>query len=62
METLYALVITVCTFGSHCQDAVLEIYESERDCEQAAYEQRVHGECFPVEGIIRADDQQPAIK
>ncbi|PWC10692.1 DUF1482 domain-containing protein [Brenneria roseae subsp. americana] len=62
METLYALVITICTFGSHCQDAVLEIYESERDCEQAAYEQRVHGECFPVEGIIKADDQRPAVK
>ncbi|WP_341874934.1 DUF1482 family protein [Pectobacterium odoriferum] len=26
------------------------------------YDQRVNGECWPVEGIIRADDQRPATK
>ncbi|EHD21818.1 MULTISPECIES: DUF1482 family protein [Brenneria] len=62
MGTLYALVITVCMFGSHCEDAVLEIYESEQTCIDAAFEQRVNGECLAVEGIIRADDQQPAMK
>jgi len=38
------------------QDAVLGVYENERQCEAAAVEQQVAGNCYPVERIVRADE------
>ena len=62
MESLFALVIVICTTTGDCHEAVLGVYETQKDCAADMFEQRVHGECFPVEGIIRADGQQPAVK
>ncbi|MCS3430064.1 YebW family protein [Klebsiella sp. BIGb0407] len=52
MNTLFALVLTIGMTNGEFQDVVLGVYDSQEQCEQAAVEQRVNGECFPVEGII----------
>jgi hypothetical protein len=35
---------------------VVDVYESQQQCEQAAVEQHVTGNCYPVEKIVRADE------
>jgi hypothetical protein len=57
MNTLFALVLSVIMANGDVQDAVLDVYDSQARCEQAAVEQHVSGECYPVEQIIRAEEQ-----
>ncbi|WP_373995354.1 DUF1482 family protein [Leclercia adecarboxylata] len=38
------------------QDVVLDVYDSQQQCEQAAIEQKVSGDCYPVERIVRSDE------
>lgn len=42
------------------QDVVLGVYDNQAQCEQAAIEQNVVGDCYPVDGLIR-NDEQPAV-
>lgn len=56
MNTLFALVLTVGMTNGDFQDVVLGVYENERQCEAAAVEQQVAGNCYPVERIVRADE------
>ncbi|MBJ9136994.1 DUF1482 family protein [Citrobacter farmeri] len=60
METLYALVLTIVMANGDYQEAVLGVYGSERECLSAASEQSSVTNCYPVDAIIRADDQQPS--
>ncbi|QSV12520.1 MULTISPECIES: DUF1482 family protein [Kosakonia] len=60
MNTLFYLVISVCSITGECFDAPLGLYPSEADCRSAAAEQAVQGECLPYRKM--ADDQQPAVK
>lgn len=62
MGTLFALVLTVAMTSGEYQDVVLGVYESHLQCEAAAVEQQVFGECYPVEKIIRADEQPATAK
>ena len=57
MNTLFALVLTVGMTNGDFQDVVLGVYDSQAQCEQAAIEQNVNGECYPVDGIVRSDEQ-----
>ncbi|EPS6961194.1 DUF1482 family protein [Klebsiella aerogenes] len=59
METLFALVLTIGMTNGDFQDVVLGVYGSQQECQQAAIEQQVIGECYPVDHIIR-DGEQPA--
>lgn len=59
MSTLFALVLTVSMTNGDYQDVVLGVYDSEQECQSAAVEQNVSGECWPVEGIIR-NGERPA--
>lgn len=59
MNTLFALVLTVAMTNGDYQDVVLGVYDSQQECQDAATEQKVSGECWPVEGIIR-NGEQPA--
>jgi hypothetical protein len=52
METLYALVLTIAVMNGEYQDAVLNIYDSEQQCEAAATEQHVSANCYVVDGVI----------
>lgn len=60
MNTLFALVLTVGMINGDFQDVVLGVYEDQRQCEAAAVEQHVAGECFEVERIVR-NGEQPAV-
>nr|WP_318382704.1 DUF1482 family protein [uncultured Enterobacter sp.] len=57
MNTLFALVLTIGMTNGDFQDVVLGVYESQQQCEAAAVEQQVAGECFEVEHIVRAGEQ-----
>lgn len=57
MNTLFALVLTVGLTNGDFQDVVVGVYDNLQQCEAAAVEQQVVGECFPVERIVRADEQ-----
>lgn len=56
MNTLFALVLTVGMTNGDFQDVVLGVYDNQRQCESAAVEQNVAGECFEVDRIVRADE------
>lgn len=57
MGSLFALVLTVSMTNGDFQDVVLGVYDNQAQCEQAATEQHVSGECYPVDGIVHADGQ-----
>lgn len=57
MNTLFALVLTIGMTNGDFQDVVLGVYDNQQQCQQAAVEQQVSGECFPVDKIVRADER-----
>lgn len=59
MGSLFALVLTIGMTNGDYQDVVLGVYENQQQCQLAADEQKVNGECFPVDRIFR-DGEQPA--
>ena len=52
-STLFALVMTVFLTSGEVQDQVIGVYDSVAECQLAAVEQKVNGDCFPVEKIYR---------
>ncbi|BDH45721.1 hypothetical protein TUM12370_17650 [Salmonella enterica subsp. enterica serovar Choleraesuis] len=56
MGPLFALVMTVGMTNGDFQDVVLGVYDTEKQCQQAGYEQRVTADCYPVERIIPAGE------
>lgn len=53
MGALFALVLTVAMTNGDYQDVILGVYDSQQECDQAAIEQKVTAECWPVESILR---------
>ncbi len=45
--------MTVFMMNGETQDQVIGVYDSAAERQLAAVEQKVNGECFPVEKIIR---------
>ena len=58
MGTLFALVLTVGMTNGSFQDVVIGVYDNQQQCEIAAVEQHVSGECYPVDAVIPADEIQ----
>lgn len=56
MNTLFALVLTIGMTNGDFQDVVLGVYDNQQQCEAAAVEQQVNGECYPVDGIVHAEE------
>lgn len=56
MGALYALVLTITMTNGDYQDAVVGIFDNQQQCEIAAVEQHVSGECYPVDAVIPADE------
>jgi len=56
MGTLFALVLTIGMTNGEFQDVVLDVYDSQQQCEQASIEQKVSGDCYPVERIVRSEE------
>jgi hypothetical protein len=46
VSTFFYLVITVCALTGECSDTPLGVYQTEDDCNAAAAEQSVKGECW----------------
>lgn len=53
MGAIFALVLTVAMTNGEYQDVILGVYDSQQECSQAAIEQKVTAECWPVESILR---------
>lgn len=50
---MFALVLFVCYLDGGCEDIVVDIYNTEPQCEVAMRDQRMrNGGCYPVEGFI----------
>ncbi|MEG0870573.1 MAG: DUF1482 family protein [Hafnia sp.] len=56
MNTLFALVLTIGMTNGDFQDVVIDVYGSQQQCEQAAIEQQISGNCYPVDGIVRSEE------
>ncbi|HDT6091292.1 TPA: DUF1482 family protein [Raoultella ornithinolytica] len=52
MSTMFALVITVGMLIGGDQEVLLGVYDSEKECQAAAVEQDVKGECLPLKGVL----------
>ncbi|HHT2191833.1 TPA: DUF1482 family protein [Klebsiella michiganensis] len=52
MSTMFALVITVGMLIDGNQDVLLGVYDSEKECQEAAVEQGVKGEYLPLKGVL----------
>ena len=59
MNTLFALVLTVGMTNGDFQDLVLGVYKTQQQCEEAAVEQRVASDCYPVKRTELGE--QPAV-
>lgn len=62
MGTLFALVMTVYMTTGEVQEQVIGVYDSYADCREVADEQRITGECYPVEQIIPREQFTVATK
>lgn len=58
--TLFALVLTTYLTTGEVQDSVIDIYPTFTECREAAKEQKIEGNCYPVDKVIRQGDEKPA--
>ncbi|HAY0258707.1 TPA: DUF1482 family protein [Escherichia coli] len=63
MNTAIALTLTVFLNTGEPVDMVIDIYGSMKECMAAAAEQKIPGNCYPVEKIIHQNfTETPASK
>ncbi len=58
MNTAIALTLTVFLNTGEPVDLVIDIYGSMKECMAAAAEQKIPGNCYPVEKVIRMDNNE----
>ncbi|KDT21596.1 hypothetical protein AB84_1249 [Escherichia coli 2-052-05_S3_C1] len=58
MNTAIALTLTVFLNTGEPVDVVTGIYGSMKECMAAAAEQKIPGNCYPVEKVIRMDNTE----
>ncbi|HGU2155750.1 DUF1482 family protein [Escherichia coli] len=58
MNTAFALVLTVFLNTGEPVDVVTGIYGSMKECMAAADEQKIPGNCYPVDKVIRMDNNE----
>ncbi len=58
MNTAFALVLTAFLNTGEPVDVVTGIYGSMKECMAAAAEQKIPGNCYPVDKIIRMDNNE----
>ncbi|EGO6758148.1 DUF1482 family protein [Escherichia coli] len=58
MNTAFALVLTVFLNTGEPVDVVTGIYGSMKECMAAAAEQKIPGNCYPVDKGIRMDNNE----
>ncbi|ENC8495984.1 DUF1482 family protein, partial [Escherichia coli] len=55
MNTAIALTLTVFLNTGEPVDMVIDIYGSMKECMAAAAEQKIPGNCYPVDKVIHMD-------
>ncbi|KEM15604.1 hypothetical protein AB51_1653 [Escherichia coli 6-319-05_S1_C2] len=58
MNTAVALVMTVFLITGEPQNVITGIYDSKSSCIQVRDEQKIPGNCYPVEKVIRMDNNE----
>jgi Protein of unknown function (DUF1482). len=58
MNTAFALVLSAILNTGEPVDLVTGLYDSMKECTTAAAEQKIPGNCFPVEEIISNDNSE----
>ncbi|HHP7646655.1 TPA: DUF1482 family protein [Escherichia coli] len=58
MNTAIALTLTVFLNTGEPVDVITGIYGSMKECMAAAAEQQIPGNCYPVEKVIRMDNNE----
>ncbi|EEX2891906.1 DUF1482 family protein [Escherichia coli] len=58
MNTTFALVLTVFLVSGETVDMVIGVYSSMKECMAAADEQKIPGNCYPVDKVIHQDNNE----
>ncbi|HHW7318732.1 DUF1482 family protein [Escherichia coli] len=58
MNTAVALTLTVFLNTGEPVDQVIDIYGSMKECMAAAAEQKIPGNCYPVDKVIHQDNNE----
>ncbi|EFB6639383.1 DUF1482 family protein [Escherichia coli] len=58
MNTTFALVLTVYLVSGESLELVTGLYGSMKECMAAAAEQKIPGNCYPVDKVIRMDNNE----
>ena len=58
MNTAFVLVLTVFFVSGEPIDLVIDIHDSMEECMTAAAEQKIPGNCYPVDKIIRMNNNE----
>ena len=58
MNTAYALVLTVFLNTGEPLDLIVDIRDSMEECMAAADEQKIPGNCYPVDKVIRMGNNE----
>ncbi len=58
MNTTFALVLTVFLVSGEPVDMVTGVYSSMKEYMTAAAEQKIPGNCYPVEKVIHMDNNE----
>ncbi len=58
MNTAFALVLTVFLNTGEPVDLAVSVHRTMKECMAAAAEQKIPGNCYPVEKVIRMDNNE----
>lgn len=58
MNTLFILILTVYLNTGESLDAITGMYNSMKECMAAAAEQKIPGNCYPVDKVIHQDNNE----
>ncbi|TWQ22858.1 DUF1482 family protein [Escherichia coli] len=58
MNTTFALVLTVYLVSGESLELVTGLYGSMQECVTAATEQKIPGNCYPVDKVIHQDNNE----
>ncbi|MEB7740273.1 YebW family protein [Escherichia coli] len=58
MNTAFALVLTVFLVSGEPVDVITSMHNSMKECMAAAAEQKIPGNCYPVDKVIHPDNNE----
>lgn len=58
MNTAFALVLTVFLVSGEPVDTAVSVHRTMQECVTAATEQKIHGNCYPVDKVIHQDNNE----